>query len=249
MLAVIGAMNEEIDLIKAAMTVSAPRTHAGIETLRGDFGGVDIVLAQCGIGKVNATICTQMLIDRFQPSALVFSGVAGGLLANMRVGDVVIASHLIQYDMDLTAFGRRHGEIPGQDNRMIESDPGLVQKAADAFDTAFPAAAGGPSLMLGTVVSGDRFISDQKTLRWLQREFSALATEMEGAAVGYTCGVNGVPFVIIRALSDTAAESASGDFTSNLHRVCVNSFRLLECLIPLIGTGGGEADSTLQQAS
>jgi adenosylhomocysteine nucleosidase len=249
MLAVIGAMKEEIDLIKAAMTVSAPQTHAGIATLRGEFGGIDIVLAQCGIGKVNATICTQMLIDRFQPSALVFSGVAGGLLANMRVGDVVIASHLIQYDMDLTAFGRRHGEIPGQDNRMIESDPGLVQMAADAFDTAFPAAADGPSLMLGTVVSGDRFISDQKTLCWLQREFSALATEMEGAAVGYTCGVNGVPFVIIRALSDTASETASGDFAANLHRVCMNSFRLLECLIPLIGTGGGEADSGLQQAS
>jgi adenosylhomocysteine nucleosidase len=249
MLAVIGAMKEEIDLVKAAMTVSAPQTHAGIETLRGDFGGVEIVLAQCGIGKVNATICTQMLIDRFQPDALVFSGVAGGLLPNMRVGDVVIASHLIQYDMDLTAFGRRHGEVPGQDNRMIESDPGLVQKAAAAFDTAFPASAEGPSLMLGTVVSGDRFISDQKTLRWLQREFSALATEMEGAAVGYTCGVNGVPFVIVRALSDTASESASGDFASNLHRVCMNSYRLLECLIPLIGAGGGDADSDLQKAS
>jgi len=212
MLAVIGAMKEEIDLIKAAMTASGQQTHAGIETVQGEFGGVDIVLAQCGIGKVNATICTQMLIDRFQPGALVFSGVAGGLLPNMRVGDVVIASHLIQYDMDLTAFGRRHGEVPGQESRMVESDPGMVQKAASAYDAAFPASAEGPSLMLGTVVSGDRFIQDPETLRWLQREFSALATEMEGAAVGYTCGLNGVPFVVIRALSDTASETASGDF-------------------------------------
>jgi adenosylhomocysteine nucleosidase len=248
MLAVIGAMKEEIDLIKAAMTVSAQQTHTGIETLRGEFGGVDIVLAQCGIGKVNATICTQMLIDRFQPSALVFSGVAGGLLANMRVGDVVIASHLIQYDMDLTAFGRRHGEVPGQDSRMVESNPGLVQKAASAFDEAFPASGEGPSLMLGTVVSGDRFIQDPQILRWLQREFSALATEMEGAAVGYTRGLNGVPFVIIRALSDGASETATGDFASNLHKVCQNSFRLLECLIPMIGTGGA-TDSGLQKAS
>ena len=245
MLAVIGAMREEIDLVKAAMTVLAQQTHAGIETVRGDFGGAEIVLAQCGVGKVNATMCTQMLIDRFQPEALVFSGVAGGLLPNMRVGDVVIASHLIQYDMDLTAFGRRHGEVPGQDNRMIESDPGLVQKAAAAFDMAFPASAEGPSLMLGTVVSGDRFIQDRETLRWLQREFSALATEMEGAAVGYTCRVNGVPFVIVRALSDTASESASGDFASNLDRVCRNSFRLLECLVPSIGG----ANSGLQKAS
>jgi adenosylhomocysteine nucleosidase len=194
-----------------------------------------MVLAQCGVGKVNATICTQMLIDHYQPGTLVFSGVAGGLLPNMRVGDVVIASHLIQYDMDLTAFGRRHGEVPGQDSRMIESDPGLVQKAAAAFDAAFPDAARAPSLMLGTVVSGDRFIQDSETLRWLQREFSALATEMEGAAVGYTCGLNEVPFVVIRALSDTASETATDDFAANLSEVCANSFRLLESLIPAIG--------------
>ena len=253
MLAVIGALEEEVDLIQAAMTVSGRQTHAGIETVRGDFGGVEIVLAQCGVGKVNATICTQMLIDHYQPGALVFSGVAGGLLPNMRVGDVVIASHLIQYDMDLTAFGRRHGEVPGQDNRMIESDPDLVQKAAAAFDAAFPAPApdpaAGPRLLLGTVVSGDRFIQDPETLRWLQREFSALATEMEGAAVGYTCGLNEVPFVVIRALSDTASETASDDFSANLSEVCANSFRLLERLIPEIGAGPASENPDLQKAS
>ncbi len=152
--------------------------------------------------------------------------------------------------MDLTAFGRRHGDIPGQDSRMIESDPGLVQKAAQAFDAAFPDAASGPNLMLGTVVSGDRFIQDPETLRWLQREFAALATEMEGAAVGYTCGLNGVPFVVIRVLSDTASESASGDFASNLAMVCRNSFAILERLIPEAGAeaGAGEADGPGEQA-
>ena len=261
MLAVIGALEEEVDLIEAAMTVSGRQTHAGIETVRGEFGAVEIVLAQCGVGKVNATICTQMLIDHYRPGALVFSGVAGGLLPNMRVGDVVIASHLIQYDMDLTAFGRRHGEVPGQDNRMIESDPALVQKAAAAFDAAFPDpapdaapdaapdTARAPSLMLGTVVSGDRFIQDPETLRWLQREFSALATEMEGAAVGYTCGLNEVPFVVIRVLSDTASETASDDFAANLDRVCKNSYRLLEDLIPMIGADLAGENPDLQKAS
>ncbi len=233
MLALMGAMEEEVTLLRDEMTITDQAVHAGISVFKGTFQGVPMALAQCGIGKVNATICTQMLIDLYKPDNLVFSGVAGGLLPNMRVGDLVIASHLIQYDMDLTAFGRRHGEVPGQD-RMVESDPGLVQKATDAFDKAFENDDNAPNLMLGTVVSGDRFISDVKTLRWLQREFAALATEMEGAAVGYTCRLNGLPFVVVRGLSDTAGESASADFESNLHVVCRNSYLLMEHLIPLL---------------
>lgn len=232
MLAVIGAMDEEVALLRAEMKVVGAETHAGILVTKGDFKGAEIVLAQCGIGKVNAAICTQMLINLYNPDALVFSGVAGGLLPNMQVGDLIIASHLIQFDIDLTAFGRRHGELPDS-NRMIQSDPALIEKTADAFDDAFPGGEG-PSLMIGTVVSGDRFVEDSKTLRWLQREFGALATEMEGAAVGYTCQLNEVPFVVTRGLSDTANESAPDDFKSNLHTVCQHSFRLMERLIPAL---------------
>ncbi len=232
MLAVVGAMQEEIDLLEQASTITERQTRAGVEVLRGQFRGVDLVLARCGIGKVNATICTQMLIDHYPLDKMIFSGVAGGLLPNMQVGDLVIASHVIQYDMDLTAFGRRHGELPDK-GRTIESDPALVQMAADAYDAVFSGEAGGPNLMLGTVVSGDRFIQDPDTLRWLQREFSALATEMEGAAVGYTCDLNGIPFVVIRGLSDTAGSEAASDFSANLSAVCQNSFRLLERLIPM----------------
>jgi adenosylhomocysteine nucleosidase len=234
MLAIIGAMKEEVDALAAGMRISDRQSHAGIDVVRGHFQDTELVLAQSGIGKVNATICTQMLIDRFQPDALIFSGVAGGLLPNMRVGDLVIASHLIQYDMDLTAFGRRHGELPGKD-RMIESDPDLVKLAAEAFDAAFPDPSSGPSLMLGTVVSGDRFIQDPEELRWLQREFSALATEMEGAAVGYTCNLNEVPFVVVRGLTDTAGNGASTDFAANLATVCDNCFGVLQSLIPAVG--------------
>ncbi|MGO1120041.1 5'-methylthioadenosine/adenosylhomocysteine nucleosidase [Rhodovibrionaceae bacterium A322] len=238
MLAVVGAMEEEVALLRQDMQISGQEDHAGITVYRGSYQGVEMVLAQCGIGKVNATICTQMLIDLYQPAAFLFSGVAGGLLPNMQVGDLIVASHVIQYDMDLTAFGRRPGEVPGH-GRMIEADPKLVDLSAQAYDTAFGQNEGktnnGPNLMLGTVVSGDRFISDPKTLRWLQREFSALATEMEGAAVGYTCYLNKVPFVILRGLSDTAGSTASDDFEANLHLVCLNSHRLLVELIPLVG--------------
>ncbi len=234
MLVVIGAMDEEIALLRAAMTISGEATHAGIVVTRGEFQDVEIVLAQCGVGKVNAAICTQMLIDLYQPARLVFSGVAGGLLPNMRVGDLIVASHLIQFDVDLTAFGRRHGELPEKD-RMIHSDPDLIQNATEAFDAVFKGDDGDPNLMIGTVVSGDRFVQDTDTLRWLQREFAALATEMEGAAVGYACQINDLPFVVVRGLSDTANESAPEDFSSNLHTVCQNSYRLLQRLIPVMG--------------
>lgn len=220
MLAVIGAMDEEVQLIKSRLTKKKHSVHAQIDVTTGKFKGVDIALAQSGIGKINATICTQMLIDLYKPTDLLFTGVAGGLLPNMRVCDMIVASHVVQYDMDLTAFGRRHGEIPGRD-RLIECDPNLVAKATQAYDSAFERKKNAPNLMLGTVASGDRFVQDKYKLRWLQREFSALATEMEGAAFGHTCHLNGLPFVVIRSLSDTACDAASGDFQKKPpYRVC-----------------------------
>lgn len=234
MLAILGAMEEEVALLRDEMQVESEAVHAGIPVFRGSFKGTQIALAQSGIGKVNATICTQILVDLYQPRGLIFSGVAGGLLPNMRVGDLVAASHLIQFDIDLTAFGRRHGELPDRD-RMIQSDADMVHQVSESFDAVFEGETGAPNLMIGTVVSGDKFIEDTDTLRWLQREFGALATEMEGAAVGYTCQLNGLPFVVIRGLSDTADESAADNYRDNLDKVCRHSFRLMEHLIPVIG--------------
>lgn len=231
MLGVIGAMEEEIQLLLKEVTDKKQAVHAEITVTTGNYKGTDIALAQSGIGKVNATICTQMLIDLYQPEKLVFSGVAGGLLPNMQAGDIIVASHVVQYDMDLTAFGRRHGETPGRD-RLIECNPDLVAKATAAFDAAFDDLEDGPNLMLGTVASGDRFVQDKNTLRWLQREFAALATEMEGAAFGHTCSLNNRPFVVIRALSDGSSETAKGDFEANLHQACMNSYQLMDQMIP-----------------
>ncbi len=231
MLGVIGAMSEEVQLLLRELSDVKESVHAGITVSRGDYKGTEIALAQSGIGKVNATICTQMLIDLYNPVKMVFSGVAGGLLPNMQAGDIIIASHVVEYDMDLTAFGRRHGETPGRD-RLIECEPDLVGKATVAFDAAFEGVQGAPNLMLGTIASGDTFVQDRDKLRWLQREFAALATEMEGAAFGHTCYLNGLPFVVIRALSDSSSDSASDDFEANLHRACSNSFELMDHMIP-----------------
>jgi len=230
MLAVLGAMEEEIARLRERLTHVREETVARIRVFRGSFDGTEIILAQTGIGKVSAAICTQMIIDRYGADRLLFCGVAGGLAPNMQPGDIVVASHLIQYDMDLTAFGRRLGEIPGL-GRLLECDPELVQLAAAAFDDAFPGE-DAPNLMIGTVASADRFIKDRDEQRRLQREFSALATEMEGAAAGQTCYVNDVPFVVVRAISDGASQSAQDEFSSNLSRAAANGARLMEKLIP-----------------
>jgi adenosylhomocysteine nucleosidase len=230
MLGVIGAMSEEVQLVLAELTDVRKSTHAEIEVSQGNYKGTDIALARSGIGKVNATICTQMMIDLFSPAKLVFSGVAGGLLPNMRAGDIIVASHVVQYDMDLTAFGRRRGETPGRD-RLIECDPDLVGKATTAFDAAFDGDDDAPNLMLGTIASGDKFVESTDMQRWLQREFAALAAEMEGAAFGYTCHLNNLPFAVIRALSDGSGETAKGDFEQNLHKACKNSFRVMDQMI------------------
>ena len=148
----------------------------------------------------------------------------------MRAGDIIVASHVVQYDMDLTAFGRRRGETPGRD-RLIECDPDLVGKATTAFDAAFDGDDDAPNLMLGTIASGDKFVESTDMQRWLQREFAALAAEMEGAAFGYTCHLNNLPFAVIRALSDGSGETAKGDFEQNLHKACKNSFRVMDQMI------------------
>ncbi len=231
MLGVIGAMSEEVQLLLNEIVDKKETVHARIKVTEGNYKGTPIALAQSGIGKVNATICTQVLIDHYKPEKMIFSGVAGGLLPNMQAGDMIVASHVVEYDMNLTAFGRRHGETPGRD-RLIECDPDLVAKATQAFDAAFDGVEGAPNLMLGTIASGDQFVQDTEMLRWLQREFAALATEMEGAAFGHTCYLNGLPFVVIRALSDGSSHTASGDFEANLHNACQNSFHLMDQMIP-----------------
>ncbi len=134
--------------------------------------------------------------------------------------------------MYLTAYGHRHGETPGRD-RLIECDPDLVAKPTQAFGSAFYGQKDGPNLMLGTIASGDRSIQDIDMLLWLQREFSALATEVEASAFGYSCHLNGLPNVVIRALFDSTSQTASTDFEANLRKACQKRFHLMDKMMPI----------------
>lgn len=227
MIGIIGALDEEIDLVREELK--------GVETVekanhifhRGTLENKDVTLVKCGVGKVNAAICTQILIDNFKCEKIIFGGVAGSLLASLKQGDVVISSHVVQFDIDLTAFGRRHGELANHD-RLIEADHKLINASTSSFDDMYEKSSEPPALMVGTIVSGDSFISDPKTIKWLQREFGAACTEMEGGAIGYTCKINETPFVIIRVISDSADDEAADQFDSFLTKSSNTLFNLIK---------------------
>lgn len=217
MIGIIGALAEEVDSIYKRLNDPEPITKAGIVFYKGTLEGINVTVVKCGVGKVNAAIVTQILIDTFECGRIIFGGVAGALIAGLKQGDVVISSHAVQFDIDLTAFGRRRGELAGRD-RLIEADSYMVQAAAKSFDKLMEEMKMPVEMIVGTVVSGDSFISDPDTIKWLQREFSGVCTEMEGGALGYTCAINEVPFVIIRIISDSAGDDAVREFDSFLSK-------------------------------
>ncbi len=217
MIGIIGALNEEIHLVSSQMVDKKEISKANNLFLTGKLHNKEVTLVKCGVGKVNAAICTQILIDTFICKKIIFGGVAGALLGGLNQGDVVISSHVVQFDIDLTAFGRRHGELADHD-RMIEADPNMIQAATKSFDHLADNIKQPPALMVGTIVSGDSFISDPETIKWLQREFSAACTEMEGGAVGYTSDINAIPFVVIRIISDSAGSDATNEFDTFLSK-------------------------------
>ena len=225
MIGIIGALDIEIALLREKMEEVTSLTLARLEYLTGTLMGHKVVLLRSGIGKVNATIGTQIMIDRFKATRIIFTGLAGSLIALNR-GDLVMANYVVQYDFDLTAFGRRHGEVPDV-GRMIETDPELLRLACEAYDSLVTGEQKKPKMIVGTVVSGDKFISDPGTIAWLQREFGAVATEMEGAAVGYTCYVNEIPFIVIRLISDSGGDNAKDEFEDSAREASLISFQIV----------------------
>ena len=230
MIGLISALEEEIALLKENLENERIEIFSGLEFRLGRLGEQEVVLLRCGVGKVNAAMATQVLIDRFGVEAVIFTGLAGALVSHLNPGDVVVSSSVVQYDIDLTAFGRRPGEIPDL-NRMFDADSRLVHAACDAFEATEAGRTQKSRLQVGTVATGDTFVSDPDKIRWLQREFGAVATEMEGGAVGQVCHMNRVPFVVIRIISDSASGGAAGEFIIFLGEAAKLSYEIIDRLI------------------
>ncbi|WP_124057559.1 5'-methylthioadenosine/adenosylhomocysteine nucleosidase [Vaginisenegalia massiliensis] len=203
---IIGAMDEEIQVLKASIEQAKVHQIKGFEFIEGKLGGHDVCLVKSGIGKVNATISTLLLIEHFQVDALLNTGTAGSLDHGLKIGDVVISHSVAHHDVDVTAFGYQPGQMAGMptvyypDSQLVR----LAQQACRSLDV---------EPCVGLIVSGDAFISDQVKLQDIKAVFpNARACEMEAAAIAQTAYVMQVPFVIIRAISDGADEAAALSF-------------------------------------
>jgi adenosylhomocysteine nucleosidase len=236
MIGLLSALEEETQLFRDHLENAKTTTSAGLTFQTGTIQEVEVVLARCGVGKVNSAAAAQAMIDRFAIEALIFTGLAGSLVPHLKRGDVVISNFVGQHDVDLTAFGKRPGQV-SESGRLIEADPRLVQLAAKSLEESEPDKSG-RQMIVGTIVTGDSFISDGSRLKWLQREFGAVAAEMEGAAIGQVCQANNVPFVVIRVISDSASGAAAGEFIMFLDEASETTFRIVQAMLPGIRSRG-----------
>lgn len=223
---VIGAMKEEIELFHEHMQQVRETERAGITFYEGEFHGKSIVLCKSGVGKVNAAVTTQLLIDTYGAGAVVFTGVAGAVDPELNVGDIVVSTECMQHDMDVTALGFPRGTIPYEQTSLFIADPQLQELAKQASNELFAG-----RVKEGRVLSGDQFIANRDTVAALYRELGGACTEMEGAAVAQVCSMNRVPFVVIRSMSDKADGSAHVNFAEFTVQASNHSFRIVEQML------------------
>jgi len=212
-IAIVGAMHEELRALLDHMPDERPVLRAGREFRVGHLEGREVVVVLSRIGKVAAATTVTLLLSEFDVDRIIFTGTAGGLGAGVQVGDVVVADALLQHDMDASPLFPRH-EVPLYGRSRFATDPGLSDALADAAQRMLGEhGAPGARLHRGLVVSGDRFVSQRAENDALRESLpEALAVEMEGAALAQVCHDFGVPFAVVRTVSDRADDTAHVDF-------------------------------------
>ena len=223
MLGIIGAMDEEVAMINAQLTDVQVESRAAMDFYKGKLEGKEVVVVRSGIGKVNAAMCTQILADIYSVTGVVNTGIAGSLKAEIDIGDIVLSSDALQHDMDATGFGYEPGQIPRVETLAFKADEGLINLAEECCSRVNPDI----HTFVGRVVTGDQFISDKEKKKWLTDTFGGYCTEMEGAAIAQACYLNSIPFLIVRAISDKADDSASVDYPAFEAKAIVHSVNLL----------------------
>lgn len=218
---IIGAMEIEVAALKEQMENVTQVKKASMEFNQGILNGKEVVVVRSGIGKVNAAVCTQILIDDFQVEAVINTGIAGSLKNEINIGDIVVSTDALQHDMDARKFGYPKGQIPQMEVFSFTADEALRETAVRVCRKVNPDI----EVFEGRVVSGDQFVADAEVKEEIVSEFSGYCTEMEGAAIAQAAYLNGVPFVVLRAISDKADNSATMDYPTFERKAaehCVN---------------------------
>lgn len=206
-LGIIGAMVIEVETLKERMTEKSISGVAGMEFCEGILEGLPAVVVQCGVGKVNAAMCAQILCSNFAVTHLVNTGIAGSLSNELDVGDLLVSQDAIMHDFDCTAFGYPPCKVPGMDVTAFPADEKMMELAVAAAEQVHAG-----HIKLGRVATGDRFVCTREQKEKIIGRTEAQCTEMEGGAIAQTAYRNGVPFVILRAISDKADEEAQMDY-------------------------------------
>ncbi len=227
---IIGAMELEVEELKSKMEITRKEERASMEFLEGMLNGTDVVIVRSGIGKVNAALCTQILCDVFEVTHIVNTGVAGSLKNEINIGDIVVSTDALHHDVDVRVFGYPLGEVPQMGCLAFPADEKLSALAVECCKEVNPDI----SVYNGRIVSGDQFISDKKVKEHIITNFGGFCVEMEGASIAHAAYLNHVPFVIIRAISDKADDSAEMDYPTFEKAAAAHSAALVEHMLPLI---------------
>lgn len=222
---IIGAMDEEIALLLENITDKEEITVANCLFVKGRLFDEEIVLLKSGIGKVNASMATTIMHERFNPTHVINTGSAGGFSKNLEIGDIVISTHVAHHDVDVTAFDYAYGQVPGMP-AIFSADTELILKAAEAVEK-LPI-----KYEKGLIATGDSFMEDPRRTAFIQEKFpSMIAAEMEAAAIAQVCHQYNKPFVVIRALSDIAGKKSSISFDEFLEKAAIHAAQLIMLVI------------------
>ena len=227
LIGIIGAMEEEVAALKNEMTEVEVRNKAGMEFLRGRLCGKGVVVVRSGIGKVNAGMCTQILADDYDVTAVINTGIAGSLQNEINIGDIVVSTDALQYDVHVEAFGYAPGQIPRMDTLAFPADETLIGLAEAVCREVNPDI----GVHRGRVVSGDRFVSDHGMKQDLKKTYEGSCAEMEGAAIAQAAYLNRIPYVILRAISDKADDSAAEDYETFERKAIRHCVRLVRGML------------------
>ena len=224
---IIGAMEIEVASLKEHMEISRTVTKAGMNFVEGNLCGKEAVVVRSGVGKVNAAVCAQILVDDFNVDCILNTGVAGSLNADIDIGDIVLSTDVLHHDMDAVNFGYPLGQVPQMDVYSFKADETLSSIAEKVCAAVNPDI----KIFRGRVVSGDQFIADKASKDRIVSRFGGFCTEMEGAAIAQTAYLNNIPFLIIRCISDKADDSASVDYWVFEEKAAMHCLNLIEGLL------------------